>query len=109
MVDINSNATTVQIPPFYDAQPFEEAIAHGHGNVAFTHDNEVLYFADQGGDDGWVLSEAHCMCCITDFLSDRCCARRLDPIAWMLGRSLKSVSDFVHSDSLAEASSFASC
>ena len=52
MVDINSNATAVQIPPFYDAQPFEEAIAHGHGNVAFTHDNEVLYFADQGGDDG---------------------------------------------------------
>ena len=42
-LDINSNAAPVEIPPLYDAQPFETAVRQGHGKFAFTADNRVLY------------------------------------------------------------------
>jgi len=50
--DVNPNAAEAEIPPFYDARPFEVAISHGHGEVALTTDNEVLYFVGKTGDDG---------------------------------------------------------
>ena len=51
-VNINTGATVVDIPPLYDAQPFEAALRHGHGEFAFTTDNEVLYFSDKAQVDG---------------------------------------------------------
>jgi len=55
-LDVNSNATPVEIPPLYDAQPFETSLRQGHGKFMFTADNEVLYFADKAGRDGCVIS-----------------------------------------------------
>lgn len=55
-LDVNPNATPVEIPPLYDAQPFETSLRQGHGKFAFTTDNEVLYFADKAGNDGFVVS-----------------------------------------------------
>lgn len=108
MVDVNPNAPAVQIPTFYDARPFEEAIAHGHGEVPFTADNEVLYFPDKTGTTGGAFSGVHCISDITKFLSDRSRAQRLNPITWMSDGSLESASDFAHSDSPATTSSSAS-
>lgn len=53
-IDINPNAPIAELPPFYDARPFEDAIQQGHGQWAFTADNEVLYYADKTGHDGYV-------------------------------------------------------
>ena len=55
-LDVNSSAVPVEIPPLYDAQAFETAVHHGHGKFAFTADNEVLYFADKAGCDGFDIS-----------------------------------------------------
>jgi len=55
-LEVNANAVPVEIPPLYDAQPFETSVRHGHGKFAFTADNEVLYFADKAGCDGFVIS-----------------------------------------------------
>jgi hypothetical protein len=55
-LDVNSNATEVEIPPLYDSEPFETALRHNNGKFAFTTDNEVLYFADKAGFDGCVFS-----------------------------------------------------
>lgn len=54
-LDVNSNAAVVKIPPLYDAQPFETSLHQGHGKFTFTADNEVLYFADRAGCDGFVI------------------------------------------------------
>ena len=56
-VDINPNAPIVELPPFYDVRPFEDAVRQGHGQFAFTADNEVLYYADNAKQDGYVISE----------------------------------------------------
>ena len=61
--EVNPNATAAKLPPFYNARPFELAISHGHGEVAFTTDNEVLYFLDKTGHDGYQVSILSAITC----------------------------------------------
>ena len=53
-LELNTSAIDAEIPPLYDAQPYETAIQKGHGEFAFTVDNGVLYFIDRQQDDGSV-------------------------------------------------------
>ena len=70
VVDVNPNAVEGEIPPFYNAQPFEVAIAHAHGEVAFTTDNKVLYFMDRTCEDRCETLKLIDLLSDTDPLSD---------------------------------------
>ena len=49
---VNPYATRADIPPFYDTELFETAVRQGHGEFAFTADNEVLHFTDKADASG---------------------------------------------------------
>lgn len=52
-LEVNPDAHIVDIPPLYDAQPFETAIRQSQGQFAFTVDNEVFYFMDRAESNGF--------------------------------------------------------
>lgn len=48
------NAKPAVIPPLYDERALETVIRGVHGKFIFSTDNEILYFGDKPGQNGYV-------------------------------------------------------
>ena len=87
-VDINPGAEVTEIPPLYDAQPFLNAIYQGHGEYAFTTDNEVLFFKDKAEPNGYVILCVHPLpMYVPDIRSVKFYVAKPGPTVWTLARS----------------------